>query len=103
MADILLMASDRRVILKGLKSTKTGLYISTAVVTAQITDADEADVGSAITCTYKASSNGEYYGTYPVSVVLTEGAWYTITITIVDPTAGTLTIKMKRVARYMTD
>jgi hypothetical protein len=89
------ISSDNLVTLTGLHDPVTGGWINDATVTAQLTDSDGTNVGSAITFSYRNASNGVYDGTVPNSLSLTDGDQYTLTITA-QATIGANTYKLVR-------
>jgi len=78
--DIIWIANDNLLRLRGLKNKKTGAYENSAVVTARIVNSGGSDVvgqGWPVTLTYVANSNGDYDATLEDALVLTNLASYT--------------------------
>ena len=100
MADAkLYITSDTQVYITGLYNESTSAYVSNATVSCAITNWADTAVGSAFSLTYVTSSNGNYQGTAPSSLSLSEGRVYTLTITVTSGST-TKTIRLKATAQY---
>lgn len=75
------LANDNLLQLFGLKDERTNTFVSSATVTAQLKDAAGVAVGSPMTLTHVAGSNGDYAGIIPDTTALVAGASYTAEIT----------------------
>lgn len=85
--DVLYIDNTNNVWIDGLSNDVTGAFINNATcVIVEVLDADGNQVsGTAnISMTYKAASNGDYYGALPYTVALTEGAFYTVRVRATD-------------------
>ena len=69
---------------EGLKNELTNTYVNDATVTAQLQTTAGVPVGSAVTCSYIASSNGTYIGILPkaVTATLTVGTTYQVVYSV---------------------
>ena len=79
--DVLYIDNTNNVWIDGLQNDISKAFVNNATCTiVEILDASGAQVsGTAnISMTYKATSDGDYYGALPYTVSLTEGAWYTV-------------------------
>jgi hypothetical protein len=75
------MSADNTVEWLGMKNP-LGVFINDATVTAEIkTSAEAAVSGSSISLSYVAVSDGDYRGSFPHTLVLTEGAQYFVEVT----------------------
>jgi len=93
------IGSDNVIWIKQLRDVvEPTTYINNATVTAVLKDEDGTEVAS-ITLEYVSGSEGEYVGQIAASVSLTDGAQYTLTITIVGG-GFTLTRQIVRTAAY---
>jgi len=81
--EIIWIANDNLLRLRGLKNTKTGAYENSATVTARVVNAAGADVSGQswpVTLTYVPSSNGDYDATLEDALVLTDETQYTVKV-----------------------
>lgn len=99
MSDGWYVDSDNQVIVKGLRYSLTGQYANDAVVTGQMYDDGEAEVGDEIAFQYQTDSDGDYVGVVPMSLGLVEKTAYTLVITIVA-LGYTHTQRVTRIAHY---
>lgn len=105
MADIevpIYINCDNTIELDGLRNARTPTsFINSGTVTLNLYDADGIAVTGAtsLTMTYTTSSDGDWYGTIPSTVTLTENAKYTAKITATDGTY-TVNIYIKMRAEY---
>lgn len=85
----LFIGNDNRLLLTGLQNKASGSYINDATPTVTLVDKDGADVSGAVGVAlgYIASSSGNYAGTLPDTLSLTEYAHYTAKVTA-DAGAG---------------
>lgn len=69
---------------EGLKNQLTNQFVNDATVTAQLQTTAGTPIGSPVTCSYIASSNGTYIGVLPKSVTatLTVGNTYQIVYSV---------------------
>ena len=90
--------SDNLVKVPGLHNALTGSYINDGSAVGVLTDA-AGTVLSTFNLTYVAESNGDYAGEIPSTVTMTEGAEYTLTVTV---TGGgfQLVLRAIRLAAY---
>lgn len=79
----LYLTTDNYVTLTGLQDTYDDGYINDATVVMTLYDENDAGVASALTLAmyYVESSSGNYYGTLPNTLTLTEYAHYELRIT----------------------
>lgn len=86
-ADVLYIDNTNQVWIDGLANDVTGAFINNATcVIVEVLDANGTQVpGTAnISMSYKASSDGDYYGPLPYTVALTEDAFYTVRVRATD-------------------
>lgn len=70
---ILLYKNDNLIEVDELKDEVAGSFLNAATVTADLKDSAGAAIGSTITLTYVAASNGKYQGTVPDTLVVNLG------------------------------
>ena len=77
-------------------------YINSGTVTMTLYDADNVAVtgATALALAYVTSSDGDWYGTIPYSVALTENAKYTLVITATDGTYRVVVYQKLRAEYY---
>ena len=82
--DNVYLNTDDCIRVRGLKDCVTEEYINDAVITATLYDADDVVVPGAvdISIPYITGTDGDYAGEIPHTVALTEGAYYTVQVTI---------------------
>lgn len=85
--DVLYIDNTNNVWIDGLSNDISGAFINDATcLIVEVLDADDVQVsGTAnISMTYKAASDGDYYGPLPYTVALTEAAFYTVRVRATD-------------------
>ncbi len=89
MAVSLFVGNDNWIYVDGLvsKSLSGDTFENSATVTAQVKDLSGANIGSAVTLSYIAASNGDYEGTIPDTLAITAGVVYQVEVTA-DAGAG---------------
>lgn len=104
--DVLYIDNTNNVWIEGLKNAVSGAFINNATCEiVELLDAAGAAVAGVadIAMTYKASSDGDYYGPIPHTVSLTEDAEYTVHATATTTIEGETTVadwRRKVRARY---
>lgn len=70
----------------GLQNKQDSAFFNAATVAADLVARGETSVitNSGISLTYVAASDGDYYGTYPITVSVTEGQRLTARITAIE-------------------
>lgn len=81
MAD-LFIENDNNIVVRGLRVAATGVYVSDASLTANVSDQNGSLVSGAtsISVTFVSGSSGEYRGLIPSTVQLTAGTRYKIVV-----------------------
>jgi hypothetical protein len=79
--DNLYVGNDNDIKVNGVQSASTGVYVDNAILTAQVYDKNGSAVGSPVTLSYVANSNGNYLGTLPASTPLVADHKYLIVCT----------------------
>jgi hypothetical protein len=79
------VGNDNVITLTGLQNVNTGAYITGATVTGQLKTWAGTNVGTSITLSYVAASDGDYRGTIEEDVSITAGKAYWL---YVDVDAG---------------
>jgi len=85
--DLLYIDNTNNVWIDGLKNDISGTAINDATcLIVEVLDANGAQVSGTtnISMTYKAASDGDYYGKLPHTVTLTENAEYTVRVRATD-------------------
>ena len=93
--DFIRYAENNLVGWDGLKNELTNQFVNDATVTAQLQTTDGTPIGSAVTCSYIASSNGTYIGVLGKAVTagLTVGTTYQIVYSV-NSNDGQRTVEM---------
>lgn len=85
--DLLYIDNTNNVWIDGLKNDISGAFINDATcLIVEVLDSADAQVSGTtnISMTYKAASDGDYYGKLPHTVSLTENAEYTVRVRATD-------------------
>lgn len=91
-------SSDNDVVVTATTLASSDDYVNTASVAWTLRDSDLASVSTG-DCEYVTGSNGEYRGTIPSSVSVTDGALYFLDVAVADGSANVL-IRKPLVAAY---
>ena len=83
---VLLYKNDNLIEVDELKDEVSGDFLNLATVTAVLKDAAGATIGSSITLTFVAGSNGKYQGNVPDDLAVSLGDRITAEITADDGT-----------------
>lgn len=73
------ISNDNDIVVEGLCLASDGSFVNDATLTVTLKDSNNANVTDAVdlNVTYVSASNGNYRGTIPAAVSLTESAEYT--------------------------
>lgn len=77
------ISNDNDIVVEGLCLASDGSFVNDAAIKVTLKDSDNTNVTGAVdlNVTYVSASNGNYRGTIPASVTLTESAEYTAIVT----------------------
>jgi hypothetical protein len=96
------VGSDNRIELTGLRDPDDDSYVNDATVTALLKDSADANTisGSSITLTYVTGSDGNYRGSMPNTVSLTDGTSYYVHVSASSSGRDVLVRKLCKAEYY---